>query len=247
MRNVRICLTRKSRFRQPKAYEIPPVAPFEPVAHVVLFGRRVGFSTFDRSLAFLASVMLAHAPATAFAQTEPAMVTHDSAPNAERADGVDRSAPRLRFGVSGGLALGKALSARVDSFALTPTLVIDLGVQLGDDWALYGHAAGGSLLFLNQGEAYLVGEWTPRRWVSFGTGIGYDGMSVELVCDCQGTRSNWSGVSVPLLIGFNFGSPRADQARRAFWRLGFEGAGGVEPATGTLGWHGGLAFGGAWM
>jgi hypothetical protein len=128
-----------------------------------------------------------------------------------------------------------------------PTLVVNLGVQFGDKAALYAHVEGGSLLFMNQGGAYLVGEWTPDRKVSLGTGLGYESMNGFWSCGCDGVRNEWSALSVPLLINFNLGVPHPEKARRAAMRLGLEGAGGLELATRTLGGHWGIAFGGTWM
>jgi hypothetical protein len=50
-----------------------------------------------------------------------------------------------------------------------------------------------------------------------------------------------------LLINFNLGAPHPEKARRAAMRLGLEAAAGLEPPTGTLGGHWGIAFGGTWM
>jgi hypothetical protein len=198
-------------------------------------------------LAVVATATFASIPATAFAQDAAWPALTDSHENADRPPRPESSEPRLRFDVAGGFTAGVASSARVAAFAFVPTLVVDLGDQFGDEWALYGHAGVGTALFFNQAEAYLIGEWTPRRWISVGTGLGVDAMSLFGFCDCQGVRKDWSGASLPLLVGFNFGQPDPQQARRAALRLAFEGAGGVEPATGTIGVHGGLSLGGAWM
>jgi hypothetical protein len=198
-------------------------------------------------LAVVAAAPFASTPATAFAQDVASPALSDAHPNADRPPRPDLSEQRLRFDVAGGFTAGVASSARVAAFAFVPTLVVDLGAQLGDEWALYGHAGAGTAMFFNQAEAYLIGEWTPRRWISVGTGLGVDAMSLWGFCDCQDVRKDWNGASLPLLVGFNFGRPDPQRARRAALRLAFEGAGGVEPATGTIGWHGGLSFGGAWM
>jgi hypothetical protein len=110
---------------------------------------------------------------------------------------------------------------------------------------------------LSQIEAYAIAEWTPRPWISLGTGAGVDHMSSGYVVNpgcgttgsgaCSSPRADWTGVSVPLLIGFNFGCPHPERPRHSALRLGLEGAGGVEPSTGINGWHTGVAFGGAWM
>ena len=179
--------------------------------------------------------------ATAFSPTEAAPKEQDSPP------GVDHAAKRLRFDIAGGFALGWAHSSRVDTGALVPTLVVNLGVQFGDKAAVYAHVEGGSLLFMNQGGAYLVGEWTPDRQVSLGTGLGYESMNNESCCGSDSVRNEWSALSVPLLINFKLGAPPPEKARRADLRLGLEAAAGLEPSTGTLGGHWGIAFGGTWM
>jgi hypothetical protein len=61
----------------------------------------------------------------------------------------------------------------------------------------------------------------------------------------------WSGASVPLVVGFNFGRTVAPGARRRVLRLGLEAAGGIGdiengPST-VFGWHTAITFGGAWM
>jgi hypothetical protein len=166
----------------------------------------------------------------------------------EGVPGVERPAPRLRFDVSGGFAVGVASnsqnSPQVSASAIVPTVVVDVGVQLADPWALYGRVAGGSALVSHQGEAYLIGEWTPRRWISLATGIGVDYLGAPQPGPIRG---DWAGVSVPLLVGFNVDCPPPEGARRSALRLGLEGAAGSEPGTGVPGWHVGAAFGGAWM
>jgi hypothetical protein len=196
----------------------------------------------------LAKAVLALLAASVGVLPAAAAARADEYPPAAHDAAVDRTAPRLRFDVAGGFAAGSAQSSRVSAAAVVPTLVVDLGVQLGDRWALFGHATGGSALAWNLGGAYLVGEWTPLRWISVGTGVGYASWNSWNLCGCDAQRSEWSGISVPLLIGFNLGGGRREAAtRRAALRLGLEGVGGYDASTETAGWHGGLAFGGAWM
>jgi hypothetical protein len=200
-------------------------------------------NTFLVSLLFAAAV--AASPAVAFAQDK---------------DGAtiprDASATRLRFDIAGTLVGGAASSRNVSAIVAAPGLTLDLGTQLGDRAAIYVRAEVASDLVTSQGAIYAIGEWTPTRWFSLGSGLGYDAISTVAmagdasICSlppCISISNNWSGISVPLIVGFNLGSGEPGRARRSMFRIGLEGAAGYAASTQTFGIHGVLAFGGAWM
>ena len=124
--------------------------------------------------------------------------------------------------------------------AASPGLVLDLGLQITERAAFYVRAEAASLLLTNQAAAYAVFEWTPQRWVSLGTGAGYDGNATF------GTNT-WSGPSIPLIVGFNFLGAGA----KSGMRLGLEAAGGPGTLAGVaqnvFGWHTAISYGGVWM
>jgi hypothetical protein len=163
--------------------------------------------------------------------------------------GVDRSAARLRLDLAGTFTAGQAKSSRVDSFALGPGLALDLGAQLGDHAAVYVRGETSTIFpFTLQAAGYVIGEWTPVRRFSIGSGLGYEMM----LRYCQGCTSaepnpNWAGVSFPLILGLNVGAIAPARATRTFLRIGLEGAVGYEASTGTVGWHSMLSAGVAWM
>jgi hypothetical protein len=160
--------------------------------------------------------------------------------------------PRFRLGAGGAVLFGSANGAsrdgkQVSAGSLAPALQLDLGIQINRHGALYLRGEGGTVALLSQATGYLVGEWTPVRWLSVGTGVGLDGMAMMWIGGCEGDRcirNHWWGVSVPLIVGFQFISEKdwdAPGAKPAL-RIGLEGAAGVEPSTGVVGWHAGLSI-----
>jgi hypothetical protein len=154
---------------------------------------------------------------------------------------------RVRFDVAGSAVFGLAHPAAATAQgtgALASGLVLDFGVQIDDAVAAYVRGEFASILFSNQLAAYVIAEWTPRRWISIGTGFGYDAMLTAYT-------PAWGGPSVPLVLGFNFGRTVAPGARRRVLRLGLEAAGGIggleDGPSSVFGWHTALSFGGAWM
>jgi hypothetical protein len=138
-----------------------------------------------------------------------------------------------------------------------PGLTVDVGVQLGDRVAVYvraqatGFGSPGSP-FVSQAAWYAVAEWTPHRWLSLGTGVGYEMLAPPAQNNGPGPvrddGPHWSGLSVPLIVGFNlFESGDPNRVRRTALRVGLEGAGGVDPSTDAFGWHVALGLGIAWM
>ncbi len=181
-------------------------------------------------------------PAAALAE-EPT-----GAPRSSAAGESDDS-PHVRFDLMGGVMGGGAGSAHVSAGALVPAMKLDLGVQLSDHAALYGRVEGGTLLLLNEGAAYLVGEWSPTRLLSVGTGVGYEGMSLAWIGGCEGPsciRNSWAGISAPLLLALDLGRSRSQAEHGVSLRIELVGAAGYEVATGTWGGHGFLGVGGTW-
>jgi hypothetical protein len=183
----------------------------------------------------------------------------EPAPVAEVAIGVGVAPadhPRFRLGVGGGVLAGIANGAsrdgktQVSAASLAPALQLDLGIQFSRHGALYLRGEAGSVFLLNHACGYLIGEWTPLRWISVGTGAGIDGMADLWIDGAEPKpgetviRNSWTAVSVPLVIGLQFISeddwnrPKAKPALR----IGLEGAVGVEPTTGVVGWHAGLSI-----
>lgn len=129
-------------------------------------------------------------------------------------------------------------------------LTLDLGVQFNRNLAFYARASGSTLIVLNQASLYGVIEYSPVEGVSLGTGLGWDGMAALFYSDveaCWGSgrsvRNRWSALSIPAIVGFNFGHRDAMNGRLRAFRLGLEGAVGVEPASGAVGWHAALSLG----
>src|ERR1700733_11433333 len=119
-----------------------------------------------------------------------------------------QSEPTLRFDLAVGVLAGSAQSERVSAVSVAPALTLDLGAQLGDHAAVFARLEGGTILFANEGAAYLISEWTPHPVISLGTGIGYAGMSDSWIGGSAGPAgsivlNSWSGVSVPFVLGFN--------------------------------------------
>lgn len=164
--------------------------------------------------------------------------------------------PRFRLGVGGSVMVGSASGTsrdgktQVSAGSLAPELQLDLGIQINRHGALYLRGAVGSVFLLNHASGYLIGEWTPLRWLSLGTGVGADGMAIIWMGGADpkpgetAFHNNWTAVSVPLVIGFQFigeddwNSPKAKPALR----IGLEVAAGVEPTTGVAGWHAGVSI-----
>jgi hypothetical protein len=115
--------------------------------------------------------------------------------------------------------------------ALDPTLTLDLGVRINRYVSVYARGEFGTIVVAGQAAAYAIAEWTPVPRVSLGTGIGADAMAAW-------GDGAWSGVSIPLIAGF-------DVARwnRNALRIGLETAGGLDPSTSFYGWHAAVTFG----
>jgi hypothetical protein len=162
---------------------------------------------------------------------------------------VDRSVPRLRLDLAGTFAAGRAKSSRVDTFELGPGLALDLGAQLGDRAAVYARGETSTLFpFTFQAAAYVIGEWTPVRHFSIGSGLGYEMMASYCQgCSPQEPSPRWAGVSFPLILGLNIGPVAPARATRTVLRIGLEGAVGYEASSDTVGWHTTLTVGVAWM
>jgi hypothetical protein len=143
----------------------------------------------------------------------------------------DRAA-RLRLDLAGTFTAGQAKSTRVDSFALGPGLALDLGAQLGDHAAVYVRGEASTIFpFTFQAAGYVIGEWTPVRRFSIGSGLGYEMM----LSYCQGCTSlepnpNWAGVSFPLILGLNIGAIAPARATRTFLRIGSKEPWATRPA-----------------
>ena len=107
--------------------------------------------------------------------------------------------------------------------------------------------------FVSQAAGYAVAEWTPKRWISLGTGLGYEMLAPPAGCNGPETGPcpegpHWFGLSVPLIAGFNLlESDDPNRVRRTALRIGIEGAGGVDLSTGAIGWHAALSLGLALM
>jgi hypothetical protein len=123
---------------------------------------------------------------------------------------------------------------------------VDFGLQLGDTAALYlrGEASGLAPPGIGPDIAgYAVAEWTPRYWISLGSGLGYEDMgpagTYNGLCPCPVRQMpHWTGVSVPVLVTFNVLQARLpDGAYRAAIRIGLEGAAGLSPANEAYDWH----------
>ncbi len=115
--------------------------------------------------------------------------------------------------------------------ALDPTLQLDLGVRINRYVSVYARGEFGTIVLAGQAAAYAIAEWTPIPRLSLGTGIGVDAMAAW-------GDGPWSGVSIPLILGF-------DVARwnRNALRIGLEAAGGLDPSTSFCGGHAALTFG----
>jgi hypothetical protein len=177
---------------------------------------------------------------------------------------------RLRFGAS---AIANTGSATYGSAGTTQNLAtlnasspagpvggggfaIDAGLQLGDTAAVYLRAEASGLAPPGIGPdlaGYAVAEWTPRYWISLGSGLGYEdlgpaGSNHGFYPVRDEHPPHWTGVSVPVLVTFNLLQLRLpDEAYRAAIRLGLEGAAGVSPANGATDWHLCVSLGAALM
>jgi hypothetical protein len=180
--------------------------------------------------------LLLAASAAALVGTAAAARAEPDAPPGESADVLR---PRLGAALGGafGLAPRGPASNPDTAVALNPTLQLDLGLQISPRAGVYFHGEIGTIFLASQAAVYVVGEWSPVGWLSFGTGVGWDGMA-DWCGDCSSAAPRWSAVSIPLLVGIDVW--RRDHHAL---RVGFEWAGGDEPSTGTLGWHTALTFG----
>ncbi len=163
--------------------------------------------------------------------------------------------PRFRFGIAGNLTVGlvDARAQHVSTGVFAPGLTLDLGVQINRSLAVYARGSVATIFVLNQASLYGVVEYTYDDHFSFGTGIGWDGMSNLFSGDAVAvaprdpsfvpTRSRWSALSFPAIVGFNFGRRNEATGRLRAFRLGLEGALGVEPSSGAVGWHAALTVG----
>ncbi len=139
-------------------------------------------------------------------------------------------------------------------------VTIDAGAQFGDRAALYLRlqaADFGPKPFATEMAAYAMGEWLPVSWLSLASGVGYELLAPPNVFNCgvgpvadaecaaiaRADYPHWSGVSVPLVVGFNVLTIRmGDRRTRAVLRITLEGAGGVSPVTLAYGWHAGAGL-----
>jgi hypothetical protein len=134
-------------------------------------------------------------------------------------------------------------------------VAVDLGVELGDAAAVYvrGEGSGfGAPPFASDAAVYLVGEWTPRHWLSVASGLGYELMAPPAMCNgfggCGTDYPHWTGLSVPLILVFNVLQVRLpDGVHRAAVRIGLEGAAGLSPSTDAYDWHATATLGVALM
>ena len=214
--------------------------------------------------AFIASFVALLAPHTVSAETG-AVEGGGASSTPGFTSSIDHSTPRFRLDAAANVTLGFAsppprgsYPSSLTGIVVGPGLLIDVGVQLGDSAAVYARAQAigfgtpGSP-FVAQAAGYAVGEWTPKRWVSLGTGLGYEMLAPPAGCNGTGTGAcpegpHWFGLSLPLIAGFNLlesGDP--NRVRRTALRIGIEGAGGVDLSTGAIGWHAALNLGLALM
>ncbi|MEZ4409894.1 MAG: hypothetical protein R3A52_25980 [Polyangiales bacterium] len=148
---------------------------------------------------------------------------------AEAPPTIAPTGPRFRFGIGGTLAVGAAsrhynTDAQEDVSVVAPGLALDLGVQINDKLAVYGHSILASCFFFSIGAIEGVVEYTPTPLISLGTGVGWTGMAVVSFLPTTSTGSgSWEGVSIPLIAALNFGGRGPRGGFRAF-RLGLETA-----------------------
>ena len=203
--------------------------------------------TVRLSILLFAFFLTSLAPARVHAQT--------TTPTASSTPTYDTESGRFRFGVAGGFVLGNARGndgpTTVQALALTPNVILDFGVQSNRHFALYLHLLAGTLILSSNAGAYGIAEYTPVRWLSLGTGVGYEIHHLAIATGGNEVRDRnyWSGVSVPLIAAFNFGGAEGWNSRqsRSVLRLAVEGALGAEPLTGIWGGRGALSFGAAGM
>lgn len=198
------------------------------------------------------------APATAAAQTviyapwgvaPPVVYVAPQVIEAEPPPPQD--ATRFRFGIGGNLTLAMAEGRRVNAGSFGAGLTLDLGAQVNRHLAVYVHGVASTMILTGQASLHGVVEWTPSDVISLGTGIGWQGVAtVAMQYDAVGCcgsydppRNTWSGVSIPAIVGLNFGARPGANGRRKSFRLNLEGAFAIEPSTGISGWQTSIAFG----
>jgi hypothetical protein len=186
---------------------------------------------------------------------------------------VARRAPRLRLALGADAIVGFAgppqsgayrygYPASLSGVVAGGGFTVDAGVELGDGAAVYLRlqaADFGPKPFATEAAGYAMAEWIPLRWLSVASGLGYEllappnvfncptgpGAAAECASIARADYPHWSGVSLPLVLGFNVLEVRVpDRGTRAAVRVTLEGAGGVSLATFAYGWHAGanLAF-----
>lgn len=206
----------------------------------------------------LLSLALCAAPGVASAQTTvyevwlpPPPLVLAPQPIAPQQVTPPEEGARVRFGIAANLTVGLANDQGhgVNTGVFAPGLTLDLGAQLRRGVAVYLRASAATLLLLNQASVYGVVEYSPSDVLSLGTGIGWDGMASAFSGNDDGccgrviSRNRWSAVSVPAIVGFNLGRRDPTTGRLRGMRIGLEGALGMEPGSGALGWHAALSFG----
>jgi hypothetical protein len=212
---------------------------------------------------FFAGFVLLLAPRGALAEPEATDAVRDV--SRPMSASLSRSAPRLRFDVAGNAAAGVANApphpgpggypSSLQGFVGGVGFTVDAGVQAGDLVAFYLRVQAsdfGHPPFASEAASYAIAEWTPRDWASLGTGLGYEMLAPPPTCNgigpCGSDYPHWSGLSVPVLVGFNlFASGDPSRIRRVALRIGLEGAAGVSLLTEAIGWHMGLNLGLALM
>jgi len=217
------------------------------MARILLRYPTMRFTTFV--LALVPVPVVAHADAPEADAPVTASVPDPATPSALPPPTASLE-PRLRFGFAPSGTVGRVLdtNAGVDVHVWAPGLTLDLGVQLRDEVAAYLHGQLSYLVTMGQASVYAVGEWTPRRWVSMATGVGFDAMGGGQCIECPGgPRGTWSGISVPLIVALNLGPARPTGSYRHAFRVGVENAVGIEPTTGVFGWRLSLMLGYALM
>jgi hypothetical protein len=191
-------------------------------------------------------------PATALAEAPASAAPPHPAMEAFPTFRVDLLGGVMGGGASNGLGIVEgSRRTLVSAAALVPAVKLDLGVQLSERAALFARIEGGSDLLSNEGAAYLVGEWSPAKMFSVGTGVGYESLGLLSPlgggCTADGcTMNSWSAVSVPLILAIEPRRGQPDGAHGGSWRFEIEAGGGYDPKTEAWGAHGFISVGGTW-